>query len=193
MTEIQDPAQILAAGEAAMDKQLAQFKRGLERSRTGRASVTLMDGVRVNYYNASTPLAQVATVKTLDSRTLVISPYDKSMIKEIEKAILMANIGLNPSSDGQVIRISVPALTQERRQQIAKTVRAAGEEAKVALRSIRKTLMNDLKLLEKDKHISQDELKQWQQDVQQLTDRFTTTIQAATQQKSTEILKPANG
>lgn len=193
MTEIQDPAQILAAGEAAMDKQLAQFKRGLERSRTGRASVTLMDGVRVNYYNASTPLAQVATVKTLDSRTLVISPYDKSMIKEIEKAILMANIGLNPSSDGQVIRISVPALTQERRQQIAKTVRAAGEEAKVALRSIRKTLMNDLKLLEKDKHISQDELKQWQQDVQKLTDRFTATIQAATQQKSAEILKPANG
>lgn len=190
MTVIQDPEQIMATGRDAMDKRLASYKRSLDRARTGRASAALVDGVFVEYYGTSTPLAQVATVKTLDPRTLVISPYDHNLIKAIEKAILVADLDLNPSSDGQVIRIHIPALSQERRQHIAKTIRASGEDAKVALRSVRKNLMSELKALEKDKHISQDELKQWQQDVQQLTDEFTKDVQAMTQRKVDEILQP---
>lgn len=190
MAATQDPEQIMAGGREAMDKRLVSYKRSLDRARTGRATPAMVDGVFVEYYGTSTPLAQVATVKTLDPRTLVISPYDHTLIKAIEKAILLANLDLNPSSDGRVIRIHIPALSQERRQQIAKTIRASGEDAKVALRSVRKNLMSELKACEKAKHISQDELKQWQQDAQQLTDEFTKNVQDITQRKVDEILQP---
>ena len=179
---------IKQSGQEAMEKRIASFQRVLDRTRTGRASVTLLDGVFVSYYGSSTPLNQVATLQTPDPRTLVISPFDKTLLKDMEKAILMANIGLNPISDGQVIRVNVPPLTQERRKEIAKTVKKSGEEAKVAIRNIRKGLNGELRTLEKDKLISQDQLKDWQQEVQKLTDHHTAKIDELTRQKQERVL-----
>ena len=184
-----DPKQLLSDSKDSMAKQLSRFKHHLERSRSGRASITLVDSIHVSYYGTSTPLAQLATLQTPDPRTLVISPYDRAIVPDVEKAILMANIGLNPSSDGGVIRIHVPPLSQQRREEIVKSIRASSEDAKVALRSIRKTIMNELKSLEKEKLISSDELNQWQKQVQELTDRFSADIKAATDKKVENILK----
>ncbi|MCY4380020.1 MAG: ribosome recycling factor [Proteobacteria bacterium] len=187
-TDDRSPEKILAAGETSMNQRLASFEKLLKKSRTGTASVTLLDGIYVSYYNASTPLNQLATLQVPDPRSIVISPFDKTVLKDIEKAILVANIGLNPSSDGQVIRVNVPPLTKERRRELAKALRKSAETAKVAMRSIRQDLNKELKNLEKEKSISQDALKDWNIEVQKLTDSFTTQIDTKTDKKEQQIL-----
>ena len=151
--------------------------------------MSLLDGVMVNYYGNPSPLNQVASLAVPDPRTVVISPFEKSLLNDIEKAILVANLGLQPSSDGQVIRISVPPLTGERREEIAKGLRKSTEKAKVDVRSVRQSTNNQIKKLEKEKLISIDESKSLQDEVQKLTDQFTDEIATMSQAKEAEILK----
>lgn len=180
---------ILQKAREAMEKKRQSFEKLLSRTRTGKATVSLLDGVVVTYYGTPTPLNQVASLAVPDARTLVVSPFEKSLIKDIEKAILIANLGLQPSSDGQVLRIAVPPLTQERRQDIARSLRKNAEEAKVGIRSVRQHANNEIKKLEKVKQLSQDQSKALQDKVQDLTDGFIDKIQGISQVKEQEILK----
>ena len=182
-------SEILSKAQEAMEKRRLSFEKLLSRTRTGKATVSLLDGLMVPYYGAPTPLNQVASLAIPDPRTLVVSPFEKSLIKDIEKAILVANLGLQPSSDGQVVRIAVPPLTKDRRQEIARSLRKSTEEAKVGVRSVRQNANNQIKKLEKEKEISQDESKVWQSKVQDLTDEFNEKIQDMCDTKEQEILQ----
>lgn len=172
-----------------MGKSVESFKKELGKVRTGRASLSIFDGIKVDYYGAPTPLNQIATLTVPESRLIVIQPWDTQMIPVVEKAIISSNIGLNPINDGKIIRIQIPLLTEERRKELVKTVKKMTEEAKVAIRNIRREYMEKVKGMEKNKEISEDELKRHQEEVQKETDSFIKNIDQIFMGKEKEILE----
>ena len=174
--------------EARMKKSLDTLKGGLEKIRTGRANVGLLDQIQVEYYGSRTPLNQVANVGVQDARTLTVSPWDKGMVQAIEKAIMESGLGLNPVTSGQMIRVPLPALTEERRKELGKVVRKEGEEAKVAVRNVRRDALQHLKDSLKKKEITEDEDKRAQDAMQKLTDRFVADVDKLVGAKEQELL-----
>lgn len=175
-------------GEEKMEKAINQLKREFGSIRSGRANPMILDKVIVEYYGAPTPLRQMSQVNVQDGTTLVISPYDKSAMKEIEKAIIKAEIGITPNSDGIVIRLAFPPLTEERRREITKDVKKLGEEAKVAIRNARRDMGEDLKKLEKSENLPEDVVKDNQDEIQKLTDKYIKTVDNAVEEKEKEVL-----
>ena len=174
--------------EEGMDKRLKGFEKDLARVRTGRASITVLDGVKVDYYGSPTPLNQVGTLSTPDARTIVISPFEKNLIQEIERSIMKADLGLQPTNDGVVIRIPIPQLTEERRKDIVKQLKKMAEEAKVSIRHIRRDSNDSIKKQEKAKEITEDDSKQLQQDIQKQTDSFIKKVDERLQVKEKEVM-----
>jgi len=174
--------------EARMQAATDLLAREFSGVRTGRANTALLDGVRVEAYGALTPISQMASLSVPDPKTLVIQPWDTSQIPAIEKAILKSDLGLTPSNDGKVIRLSMPTLTEERRKQLAKTVGKLAEEARVAIRNIRRDANDRLKALAKDKKVSQDEERRGHDQIQKITDKFITKVDELTKKKEQEIL-----
>ncbi len=175
--------------ENKMEKSLVSFDNELKRVRTGRASLSLLDSVKVDYYGTPTPLNQMSSVSIPESRLINVQPWDATLIKNIEKAILKANLGLTPSNDGKLIRISVPPLTQERRKEIVKMAQKLMEKYKVAVRNIRRDSVDNLKSLKKDSDISEDEMFGAQDEVQKITDKFIGKIDQQYKIKEKEILE----
>ncbi len=175
-------------GEEKMEKAVAQLHREFGSIRSGRANPMILDKVLVDYYGAPTPLRQMSQVTVQDGTTLVISPYDKSTLKEIEKAIIKAEIGITPNSDGICIRLPFPPLTEDRRKEIAKDVKKIGEESKVAVRNIRRDMTDDLKKLEKSENLPEDTVKDNQDKIQKLTDKYTAIIDKAVAEKEKEVM-----
>ncbi|MCR5456282.1 MAG: ribosome recycling factor [Bacteroidales bacterium] len=171
-----------------MKAAVEHYENALTKIRAGKASPAILADIRVDYYGSETPLSQVANVGTTDARTIVVQPWEKAMLPKIEKEIQKANLGLNPVNNGEILRITVPALTEERRKQLVKQVRAEGENAKVAIRNIRKDTNNTMKQLEKDT-ITEDESKQAQEQVQKLTDKYVAQTDKISEAKEAEILK----
>lgn len=157
--------------------------------RTGRANPALLDRVQADYYGTPTPITQMATVSIPEPRLIVIQPWDKSSIKDIEKAILQSDLGLNPMNDGTVIRVALPQLTEERRKELVRLVRKIAEEQRVAVRNIRRELIEDIKALEKEGEISEDESRRAQTRAQELTDKYVADIDKLLEQKETEIME----
>ncbi len=174
---------VLEKTRQGMDKSLDNLKKEFSKVRTGRANVALLDDVRVNYYGTPTPLNQVGTLTVPEPRLITVQPWEKQLIPEIEKAIFKADLGLNPSSDGQMIRIAIPPLTEDRRKEMVKQVRRMGEDTKVAVRNARRDANESLKKLEKDKEISEDDLKRGEKEVQEVTDGFIKKVDEAVAQK----------
>ena len=172
-----------------MGKTIAALENELKRVRTGRASLSLLDGIRVDYYGTQTPLNQMASLSVPESRLIVTQPWDVSGIKEIEKAILKSDLGLTPSSDGKLIRISIPPLTEERRKELVKVVSKMCEEHKIATRNIRRDANELLKGFKKDGDISEDDAFKAQDGVQKITDRFIAKIDEIYKEKEKEILE----
>ncbi|GAB6932233.1 ribosome recycling factor [Calditerricola satsumensis] len=181
------PQAILKSAEERMKKAIDVLKKELAALRAGRATPALLDRVTVDYYGTPTPVNQLATITAPEPRLLVIQPWDKSALGEIEKAIQKSDLGLTPMNDGNVIRIAIPPLTEERRAELAKVVKKHGEEAKVAIRNIRRDANDELKALEKDGQISEDELRRHQEAVQKLTDKYTAEVEALVAAKEKEI------
>ena len=181
------PQAILKSAEERMKKAIDVLKKELAALRAGRATPALLDRVTVDYYGTPTPVNQLATISAPEPRLLVIQPWDKSALGEIEKAIQKSDLGLTPMNDGNVIRIAIPPLTEERRAELAKVVKKHGEEAKVAIRNIRRDANDELKALEKDGQISEDELRRHQESVQKLTDKYTAEVEALVAAKEKEI------
>ena len=175
--------------EAKMEKTLSAFKTDLGRVRTGRASLALFDTIRIDYYGTSTPLQQAATMAVPEPRLITIQPWDTSVIGEIEKAILKSELGLTPINDGKIIRIAIPRLTEERRKELVKVVKKMAEATKVALRNIRREANDSLKGQEKNKKISQDQLRQWMDKVQESTDKYIQKVDEVLAAKEKEILE----
>jgi len=171
-----------------MKKSIDNLSRELANINAGRANSNLLNGVTVDYYGAPTPVQQLASINVPEARLLVISPYDKSSVGNIEKAINAANLGVNPSSDGEVIRISVPALTEERRKELVKEVKKIGENAKVAVRNVRRDSNDSLKKQEKDGDITEDDLRAQTDDIQKLTDDSIKEIDNLLEEKEQDIL-----
>jgi ribosome recycling factor len=181
-------AEILAETRRKMDKVLEVLARDLARIRTGRASVALLEGIKVDCYGTNMPLAQVASLAAPESRLLTVQPWDPTILADIEKAIQKSDLGLTPTNDGKVIRLPIPALTTERRKELVKTVKKMGEEAKVALRNLRRDANDDLKELKKEKMISEDEAHRAQEEVQKITDDFIKKVDAQDAEKEKEIM-----
>lgn len=175
--------------EARMKGAIEAFKKDLGSIRTGRASLSLLDGIEVEYYGNPTPLNQVASLSTPDSRQIVIQPWDPKTISAIEKAILKSDLDLTPTNDGKVIRINIPPLTEERRKQLVKVVKKRAEEARVAIRNVRRDFNEELKKLEKNKEISEDELKKSLDEVQKLTDTYIKKVDERLEHKEKEIME----
>ena len=175
--------------EIRMGKSVASLKNDLTKLRTGRAHTSLLDHITVEYYGSEVPLSQVANVSVLDSRTLSVSPWEKPMVQAIEKAIMNSNMGLNPATTGELIRIPLPPLTEERRKDMIKVVRAEGESAKVAIRNIRRDVLSDVKSLLKDKEITEDDDRQAQDDVQKLTDKYVKQVDEALAVKEKDLME----
>jgi len=173
----------------SMGKSTLSLKKELKRIRTGRASQSLLDGIRVNYYGTITPIEQMASVAIPESRLITIQPWDVSVIKDIEKAILKSDLGLTPSNDGKIIRLSIPSLTEERRKELVKIVRKICEEYKVAMRNIRRDSNEMLKGLKKDGEIAEDNAFKAQDQVQKITDEYIKKIDDIYKEKETEILE----
>jgi ribosome recycling factor len=174
--------------EQKMQKSLESLKNDLAKVRTGRAHTGLLDHVMVDYYGAMVPISQVANMTLADARTITVQPYEKKLVGAIEKAIRDSDLGLNPSTMGDVIRVPMPSLTEERRKEMAKLVKSEGEAAKVAVRNIRRDGNNALKDALKAKTISEDEEKRAQDDVQKLTDRFIAEVDKAVAEKEKELM-----
>jgi len=181
--------EVFESMNSKMDKAIASFQKELNRLRTGRASPALLEGIRVDYYGTPTPIQQTAAVTIPESRLIVIQPWDKSMIENISKAIQKANLGLSPSSDGNVIRIAIPPLTEERRKDLVKIVKKMGEESKISIRNIRREANEALKQLEKDKKLSEDESHRAMDDVQKATDKKIKDVDGILEEKQKEILE----
>ena len=173
----------------SMGKTITSLNNELSRVRTGRANLALLDGIRVDYYGTQTPLNQMASLSIPESRLIMIQPWDVSVIKDIEKAILKSDLGLTPSNDGKIIRISIPPLTEERRKQLAKSVHKTCEDHKIAIRNIRRDANEMLKSLKKDSDISEDEAFKAQDQVQKITDEFIAQIDTIFKEKEKEILE----
>ena len=180
--------EIIKNAETRMAKSVAAIREEMAKIRTGRASTALLDHLRVEYYGNPTPLNQVATVGVSDSRTLSVTPWEKSMVPLIEKSIMESDLGLNPVTAGEVIRIPLPALTEERRVEMTKLVRAEGENGKVAVRNIRRDANHHLKEMLKNKEIAEDEEKKSLEDSQKLTDQYTEQIDRVVAEKEQEIM-----
>jgi ribosome recycling factor len=179
----------LTQAEAKMKKSVDALRHHLGSIRTGRASPALVEQIKVEYYGTEMPINQVANISAADARMLVIQPWDRAALKPIEKAIQTSELGINPTNDGQVIRLAIPALTEQRRRDLTKNVRKEVEESKVALRNLRRDAQNDLKKLETDKQISADELKRAQEKLQELTDRFTREVDQVGAAKEAEVME----
>jgi ribosome recycling factor len=172
-----------------MEKAIQAVEKSFSKVRTGRASLALLDGIRVEYYGTLTPLNQVASLSIPESRLIVISPWDGSVLGAIEKAIQKSDLGLMPSNDGKLIRLAIPVLTEERRKELVKVVRKMAEECKVKQRNLRRDANEQLKVLKKDNEISEDELFQSQQEVQKLTDRYIAKTDEILTAKEKEIME----
>lgn len=180
---------IYADAQERMDKALENLERDYRKLRTGRASVALVDGIRAEYYGTSTPLNQLATLTIPDPRSILIQPWDTTVINEVEKAILKSELGLTPMNDGKVIRINIPPLTTERRRELVKIVKKMAEETKVAVRNIRRDANEMIKDLKKEKEISEDEQFRAQEETQKITDELIKRIDAVYSAKEKEILE----
>lgn len=180
--------QVIAQAKEKMEKSLAALGRELASIRAGRANAALLDRISVDYYGAPTPINQLGGISIPEARLLVITPYDKTILGEIEKAIMKSDIGITPTNDGNVIRLMIPALTEERRKELAKQVGKEAENAKVAVRNVRRDANDDLKKLEKNGEITEDELRSYNDDVQKLTDEYIAKVDAAMKEKEQEIL-----
>ena len=174
--------------EEKMSKCISAFEGELASVRAGRANASLLDKVTVDYYGVPTPVGQVGEVKATDPRTLVVAPWDMSLLKQVEKAILASDLGLQPQNDGKVIRISIPQLTEERRKEITKQVAKLSEEAKIAVRNVRRDANDKLKDAKKKKEITEDDEKALEKKIQDLTDRFIKQIDSVTENKNKEIM-----
>lgn len=172
-----------------MNKSIAALKDEFNAIRTGRASAALFDKVRVDYYGQSTPLNQIATISIPEARTVVIQPFDKSLVSEIEKAVQKSELGLNPSNDGKIIRIAIPPLTSERRKELVKQAKAIAETSKVAIRNIRRDGNDELKKMQKDGSLTEDGLKTAEEALQKSTDKFIADINKILEDKEKEIME----
>ncbi len=181
--------QVHAQAEDRMKKSLHALTDEFNTIRTGRASAALFDRIKVEYYGNPTPLNQVATISVPEARLVVIQPWDKGIIAEIEKAIQKSELSVNPSNDGKVIRINIPPLTEERRKEFAKIARNVAEQARVAIRNIRRDANDELKKQEKTGELSEDELKRAEEEIQKLTDSYVEEINTALEAKEKEILE----
>ena len=181
--------QIIKDAKARMDKSLETLRSELAKIRSGKATTALLDGIKVDYYGNMTPLNQVANVTVLDAHTLSITPWDKSVVSAVDKAILEANLGFNPVSDGTNIKVPVPPLNEERRRDLVKLVKKFGEDYKVAVRNIRRDANDHLKREEKDKKISVDQLKDAEDRIQKLTDDHVHNIDEVLKHKEKEIME----
>lgn len=182
------PQSVKKSAEERMQKAIQALQRDLSSLRAGRATPALLDRVQVEYYGAMTPVNQLANVNTPDSRTLMIQPWDKSSLADIERAIQKSDLGLTPSNDGNTIRLSIPALTEERRTELVKMTKKNGEEAKIAIRNIRRDANDDIKKLEKS-DISEDESRKHQEDIQKTTDKFIAEVDRVLATKEKEIME----
>ena len=180
--------EIKNSGKEKMEKCVAQLKKELATVRTGRANPLILDKVLVDYYGAPTPLRQMAQVSVAEGTTLVITPFDKTIIKEIEKAIVKAELGIAPNSDGIVVRLAFPPLTEDRRKQLSKDVKAMGESAKVAIRNVRREMTDEVKKLEKSENMPEDAVKDAQNEVQKLTDKYIGIVDEVVSEKEKEVL-----
>jgi ribosome recycling factor len=180
--------EIKKTAEQKMAKSVEAFKNELHKVRTGRAHPGLLDQVQVDYYGSMVPISQVANVSLLDARTISVQPWEKGLAAKIEKAIRESDLGLNPSSQGDLLRVPMPALTEERRRELTKVVRHAGEEARIAVRGVRREANDHLKKLLKDKAITEDEERRAQDEVQRLTDRTGAEIERLVQGKEAEVM-----
>ncbi|MBN3859777.1 ribosome recycling factor [Neisseriaceae bacterium PsAf] len=172
-----------------MTKTIEVLRENLTKVRTGRAHVGFLDQVEVDYYGSMVPLIQVANVTLLDSRTLGVKPYEKNMLSGIEKAIRDGNLGLNPASSGDMIRVPMPMLTEETRKDMTKIVKSEGEDAKIAIRNIRREANNDIKNLLKDKEISEDEARRSEESIQKITDKYIDEVDLIVEEKEKDLLE----
>jgi len=183
-----DKDELLLDAEERMEKALAALERDYGKLRTGRATTGLVEDIKVDYYGTPTPIKQLASVAVPDSRTVTIQPWDRGAFALVEKAILKSDLGLTPMNDGKLIRIAIPPLTEDRRKELTKIARKYTEEAKVAIRNIRRDVNDGLKKLEKDKLLSEDELKKAMEDIQKLTDTYVARADAKASAKEKEIM-----
>ncbi len=172
-----------------MEKSIESFRDNLVKLRTGRANPSLLDQVLVSYYGSDVPLSQVATVSVADARMLNVTPWEKELVPVIEKAIMASDLGLNPSTSGSVIRIALPPLTEERRRDMVKIVKAEAENARIALRNIRRDANGDFKELLKEKEITEDEERRAEDDIQKITDKFVAQVEKITEEKEADLLE----
>ncbi|WP_339671381.1 ribosome recycling factor [Dasania marina] len=175
--------------EDRMQKTMAALGVSLNKIRTGRAHPSILDGIRVNYYGSETPLSQVAAINIEDGRTLSVVPWEKPMVPEVEKAIMKSDLGLNPSTAGAVIRIPMPMLTEETRKGYTKQARSEAEHSKVSLRNIRRDILGDIKELQKEKEISEDDERRAQDDIQKITDKYVTEVDKALAIKEKDLME----
>jgi len=180
---------ILKEAKDKMKKSEESLQRELGQIRAGRANASLLDRIHVEYYGVPTPLNQIAQIAVPEARVLMITPFDKNSLADVEKAILASDLGISPANDGNVIRLVIPQLTEDRRKELAKEVGKYGENAKIAVRNIRREAIDELKKLEKNKDISEDELRTLEKDVQQITDNSTDNIDKIVAEKETELME----
>jgi ribosome recycling factor len=181
--------QVIKDARQRMDKTVDAFRHEISKIRTGKATTALLDGIKVDYYGTVTPLNQVGNITVLDAHTIAITPWDKSMVQVIDKAILASDLGLNPISDGTNIKIPIPPLTEERRKEMVKLVKKIGEESKVALRNVRRDANEHLKKLEKNKELTEDQLKEAEKETQKLTDEHSIKLDEIIKHKEKEIME----
>jgi ribosome recycling factor len=179
---------IKSDAQQRMTKSVDALKHDLQRLRTGRASTALIEHLKVNYYGSDVPITQVANVAVADARSITITPWEKNMVQAVEKSILASDLGLNPTTAGTVIRINLPPLTEERRKELSKHVAHEGENAKVAIRNVRRDAMQHVKELLKDKKITEDEERRAEEDVQKLTDKFVKDVDGVVKAKEDELM-----
>ena len=183
------PNEVMNQAKEKMDNAIGAYSRELASIRAGRANASLLDRIMVEYYGAPTPLNQMAGISVPEARLIAIQPYDKTTLGEIEKAIMKSDIGITPSNDGTIIRLAIPALTEERRKEIVKTVKKEAEDSKVVIRNVRRDANEDFKKLEKDSAITEDDLHRNGEEIQKLTDTYIKKIDDITKAKEDEILE----
>jgi len=181
--------QVLDTCESKMLKSLESLSKDFSGLRTGRASASLLDKIRVDYYGSETPINQVATISVPEARMIVIQPWDKSVLSAIEKAILKSDLGLPPNNDGKLIRLNFPPLNEDRRKQLVKTAKATSEQSRVAMRNIRREAMDELKKMQKNGDISEDELKDAESKIQKMTDSYIAQVNSLSDEKEKEIME----
>ena len=180
--------EVLNTAKEKMEKTLKVLGSDFAAIRAGRANPAVLDRIQVGYYGTPTPINQMAAISVQDARVLVIQPWDKSSLKSIEKAIQASDLGINPANDGSVIRLAFPQLTEERRKELCKEIKKMGEESKVAVRSIRRDANDKIKAMKKDGELTEDDVKQFDKDIQKLTDKYVESVDSAVSVKEKEIL-----